>query len=266
MAWYLTQSVYAIADDPGNNRRLYRTDVYLNASGYMAYSGYGGANGGGSVDGQGFSWGGPSAASLNNSSVVINTSDFWIYGDANGYHGDVGASSWFNGGGGYAPGYITASASTSGFNYDRKPDAPSTVSITLNADKSIFVQSNVVSSPAGTATYYIAARSSANGGSTWGAWSGWTTIGGNARSYTYAAGTLTYGLTWQFKMYASNSDGSSAETVSNSPASVFLPAGGRRFDGSNFNPTSIAKRHNGTDFVTLTIAKRHNGTSFVDMT
>jgi hypothetical protein len=239
--------------------------VYLNWDQHQQFSGYS-TRGGGNVDGQNFEFTGPSdGGSTSAGSQIINVTDFWIYGDNNGYHGTVNATAWFDGGGGFAPGYITASASYGGFDWDRKPSAPSTVSITLNADKSIFVQSNVVASPAGTATYYIAYRASADGGATWGSWSGWTTIGANGRSYTYAAGTLTYGLTYQFKMYASNSDGSSGETVSNSPSTVFLPAGGKRFDGSTWNPTSTAKRHNGTDWQTLTIAKRHNGTTWVDL-
>jgi len=160
----------------------------------------------------------------------------------------------------------SASAGTQpALNYDRKPAAPTTVSITLNADKSIFVQSNAVSSPAGTATYYIGQRSSSDGGATWGAWSSYITIPSNGRSYTYTAGSLTFGLTYQFRMYASNSDGSSAATTSNSPASIFLPAGGKRFNGSTWNATGTAQRFDGTTWITLAPAKRFNGTSWVDL-
>lgn len=258
MAWYLTQSVYPISDDPGNNRRLYRTDVYLNASGYNAYAEGWAANGGGYVDGQPFSWTGPSSASLNNSSVVIKTSDHWIYGDANGWHGDVGASAWFDGGGGYAPGYISTSAVTGGFDYDRKPDAPSSVTPTLNADKSITVTSNVVNSPAGTATYYVAYSS--NGGSTW---SSDVTISGNARSYTFAAGTLEFGKTYKFRMKASNTDGTSAYT--STTLDTFLPIGGRKYDGTTWPAMATAKKHDGTNWNTFTIAKRHDGTNWVNL-
>lgn len=149
--------------------------------------------------------------------------------------------------------------------FDRKPAAPSTVSISIGADKSVTVSSNAVSSPASAANYFIQIASSTDG-STWSAWSGEYTIPSQGRFVTYAAGSLTYGLYYKFRMRAGNSDGYSAYTESNNPSSIFLPAGGRRFDGSTFNPTTIAKRHNGTDFVTLTIAKRHNGTSFVDLT
>jgi len=121
LAWYLSQSVYAIQDDAPNNRRLYRTDVSLCASGYNAYGEAYAANGDVSIDGQDLpAWTGPLAVELNNACTLIARRDAWVYGDDNGWHDTVGASSWFNGGGGYAPGYISTSATTGGFQYDRK--------------------------------------------------------------------------------------------------------------------------------------------------
>jgi hypothetical protein len=252
MAWYLTQSVYPISDDPGNNRRLYRTDVYLNASGYNAYGGYN-PSGGGYVDGQYFSWTGPGDASLSNSGQLINRSDFWIYGDANGWHGTVGASAWFDGGGGYAPGYITASASTGGFDWDRRPSTPGSVSALVNSDKTITVTVAAVSSPAGTPTYYCAY--SQNGG-------GYTgTASSTSNVFTFTG--LPRGATYTFAGWAGNSDGSSGTTYS---GSYFLAAGGKRFDGSTFTPLTIARRWSGSGWVDLTIARRWNGTSWVDLT
>lgn len=199
------------------------------------------------------------------SSMTLLDNSVYIGHNANG-SGSVSVSGSFSGNGGFPIGSGSASGTYTMVDFDRKPAAPTTVSIALNADKSITVTSNAVSSPAGTATYYISSRSSSNGGSTWGSWSSYTTIPSNARTYTYSAGSLTYGLTYQFRMYASNSDGSSAATTSNSPSTVFLPAGGKRFDGSTWNPTGTAKRFDGTNWNTLTVAKRFNGTSWVDMT
>lgn len=187
--------------------------------------------------------------------------------DANGFRGAVDTEAYFDGTGPYMPDYLSAGGGTQGaIDYDRKPAAPSTVSVTVNADKSVSVTSNAVTSLAGTATYYVGYRTSSDGGSNFGSWSSYTTIPSNARTYTYTAGSLTYGLTYQFRMYASNSDGSSAATTSNSPSTVFLPAGGKRFDGSTWNPTGTAKRFDGTNWNTLTVAKRFDGTSWVDMT
>ncbi len=180
--------------------------------------------------------------------------------DANGNRGAIDTEAYFDGSGPYMPDYLSAGGGTQGaINYDRKPAAPSTVTPVLNADKSISVTSNAVSSPAGTATYYVAYSS--NGGSTW---SSDITISGNARTYTFAAGSLTYGLTYKFRMKASNSDGTSAYTTTTSD--TFLPAGGKRFDGSTWNATGTAKRFDGTNWITLATAKRFNGTSWADLT
>jgi len=269
MAWGLSlatsQSTNEAANQSTVNATLYLT--WSNANRYSGFTTSGSINIGGNVIGFTGPTSGGSAAQTG--SQVLASHSVTFTHDANGNRGAVGTSGSFDASGTstIAPQNLSTSGTTFGaINYDRKPAAPTTVSITLNADKSIFVQSNAVSSPAGTATYYVASRSSSNGGSTYGAWSSYITIPSNARSYTYNAGTLTYGLTYQFKMYASNSDGSSAETVSNSPASIFLPAGGKRFNGSTWNATGTAQRFDGTNWITLATAKRFDGTNWVDLT
>jgi hypothetical protein len=89
---------------------------------------------------------------------------------------------------------------------------------------------------------------------------------GTAQAMTSQALTLTGltgGATYKFKIYSSNEMGASGLTTS---SSVFIPSGGRRWNGSAFIPTSIAKRWTGTAWVDLTIAKRWNGSSWVDLT
>lgn len=179
--------------------------------------------------------------------------------DANGYRGDVTVEAYFDGTGPYMPDYLSAGGPTQGaINYDRKPAAPTSVTSTLNSDKSITVTSNAVSSPAGTATYYVSYSS--NGGSTW---SSYTTIPSNARTYTYTLGSLPMGLNYRFRMYASNSDGSSAAFTQTSD--VFLPAGGKRYDGSSWGATLTAKRYDGSAWQTLTTAKRYDGSSWINL-
>lgn len=241
----------------GNQSSIYvvgrvSTDQYTSHYGYASYWTV-------RIGGQNFFGTGP---------ANMGTSSSWDFGatatfdhDSNGWRGnvttriEVGITNRFSG--------AVDGVTHTPIDYDRSPAAPTTVTPALNLDKSITVTSNAVSSPAGTATYYVGYRASSDLGATWGGWSSYTTIPANARTYTYAAGTLTYGLTYQFRMYASNSDGSSAAT--STTVNTFLPAGGKRFDGSAWNPTSIAKRFDGTNWNTLTIAKRHNGTGWVDL-
>lgn len=88
----------------------------------------------------------------------------------------------------------------------------------------------------------------------------WTTAAATTGgSYTYTS--LTPGLTYMFRAYATNSTGNSATTST----TVFVPAGGKRFDGSIWTSTSTAKRFDGTNWVDLTIAKRYDGTNWVDL-
>ena len=211
MAWYLTQSLERVAADEANNRSLYRTRVYLNWNQWQQYSGYS-TSGGGSVGGQGFSFTGPSAGgSTSAGSQEIYVGDFWIGHDANGYLGGVGADSWFNGGGGYAPGYISASASAGGADYWRGPATPSPTA-TLNADKTITVTFPAVSSPAGTPTYYVAF--SQDGGPYQNQQSGTGT------SFTFS--NLQAGANFVFRAYAVNSDGTGGTGYT---GSVFVPPG-----------------------------------------
>lgn len=178
--------------------------------------------------------------------------------DANGYRGAVGTAVYFSGSGGYSPGSLGTGGTTYGaIDYDRKPAAPSTVTAVLNADRTITVTSNAVSSPAGTATYYL--QSSSNGGSSW---SSETTISGNARTYTYGVNALAPGGTYLFRMRASNSDGYSGYTNSNS---LFYPSSGKRFDGSTFQQMVTAKRFDGSGWADIATAKRYNGTDWINL-
>jgi hypothetical protein len=82
----------------------------------------------------------------------------------------------------------------------------------------------------------------------------------SGQTYTYTG--LTAGLTYRFRTYAVNATGNSTFTTA---ADLFVPAGGRRYDGTAWNSTATAKRFDGTNWVDLTIAKRFDGTSWVDL-
>lgn len=258
MAWYLTQSVYPISDDPGNNRRLYRTDVYLNATGNMSYSGYS-TYGGGSLAGQGFSYTGPSAVSLSNSGQVVCTFDAWVNGDINGAYGTVGADSWFQGGGGFSPGYLSTSTSTGGFNWDRKPAAVTGTSAVVNANKSVTVSFSGGASPGGspglTSTYHVSY--SQNGGAFTGDYTG------SGSPITISG--LAPGSNYVFRAWATNGSNDGASASSDS-SSVFISSGGKIYNGTAWVPTTTAKIYNGTAWVDLSTAKIYNGTSWVNLT
>jgi hypothetical protein len=203
-------------------------------------------------------------ASTQTGEVAVNSHTVTFNHNPNGERGAVGTSGNIAGPGGPAPGNLTATGPTyPAINYDRKPAAPTTVTATLNVGKSITVESNEVSSPAGTPTYHVAWSSSSDGGATWGDWSAYTAISGNARSFTFTFGTLPPGVTYRFRMFASNSDGNSAATVSGN--TVFLPAGGKRWDGSAWQVTTTAKRWTGSTWTDIQTAKRWSGSAWVDL-
>ena len=79
-------------------------------------------------------------------------------------------------------------------------------------------------------------------------------------SYTYT--NLVAGLTYTFRAYATNSTGNSAARVS---SALFVPAGGKRWDGSAWNSTTTAKRWDGSAWVDLSTAKRWDGSAWVDL-
>lgn len=107
-------------------------------------------------------------------------------------------------------------------------------------------------------SYKVQYRSSSDGGSTWGTWGNEQTL--SSLAYTYTG--LTASLTYQFRVYANNARGSSAATVS---TNVFVPAGGKRYNGSSFISTTTAKRWTGSAWTDLTTAKRWSGSAWVDL-
>jgi hypothetical protein len=181
--------------------------------------------------------------------------------DANGYRGDVGVSVefWVNGTSYHAG---SAGAATQGaVDYDRKPDAPSSVSPVLNADRTMTITSNAVTSYASTAQYYIGWSQSSDGGGTWGAWSSYEALAAT-RTKTYAVNALSPGYTYRWRMYASNSDGSSAATTS---GNLFYPSSGKRTDGTTWSQMLTAKRYDGSSWVDISTAKRYDGSNWVNL-
>lgn len=134
------------------------------------------------------------------------------------------------------------------------PTAPASISATRTA-RNVAVTCTAPSSDGGSAVSGYFVQYSTNGGTSWS-----TAQAMTSQAYTYT--NLTAALTYTFRVYATNAIGNSAATSSNP---LFVPAGGKRWDGTNWVSTTIAKRWDGTTWVDLTIAKRWDGTNWVDL-
>jgi hypothetical protein len=139
------------------------------------------------------------------------------------------------------------------------PTAPGTIAASRTG-RDVTVTAGAAASNGGNtiSAYKVQYRSSSNGGSTWGAWGSEQTL--TSLAYTYTG--LTASLTYQFRVYANNARGSSAATTS---SNLFVPAGGKRYDGAAFVSTTTAKRWTGSAWTDLTIAKRWSGSAWVDL-
>lgn len=209
--------------------------------------------------------------SIDGQSKVLNTQTYYYYppyGDdylgawdfVIGHNADgsrtVGFSATFPTG--IGTGYTAANITLSDF--QRLPTAPTTVTA-VKSGSNVVVTSSDGSTYEGLPIlgYYVSYRSSSNGGSTWGAWSSEQTM--TNKSYTYV--NPTPGLTYQYRVRVNNSEGYSGYRES---STLFLTAGGKRYDGGQFVLTSTAaKRFDGSSFNSFTIAKRFDGSNWVNL-
>jgi hypothetical protein len=89
----------------------------------------------------------------------------------------------------------------------------------------------------------------------------WTTpVVMTAQAYTYSS--LTVAQTYVFRVYAVGDGTNTSYTTS---AGIFVPAGGKRWDGSAWNSASTGKRWDGSAWVDLGTAKRWDGSNWVDL-
>jgi hypothetical protein len=234
-------------DEVGNRSRV-------QTSAYVIISGGGASTSGGTV--QSVTNGVTANDTIGNVSwpngqhIVLNQF-LWIDHNANGELGTINFSTSSSANGW---GSASNSGTLGGFtNYDRKPASPGSVAAVVNADKTVTVTSTAVSSPAGAATYYVS--QSSDSGSSWS-----SPVAMSERTYTFSG--LTLGLDYQFRVYATNSDGTSATTTSDS---YFLPAGGRRLTSEGFVPTQTFKRLTAEGWVDVSTAKRLTAEGWVQL-
>lgn len=210
--------------------------------------------------------GGPSALNTDGSGTDSWTSATYSYTythNDNGERGSVGTSGTFYGQGGYSPpstGVGGTGTTYPAINYDRKPAVPAAPTAVVNSDKTIAVSWSAVSSPAGTATYYIQYAAAVGGGG-YGAWS--SEVSTTNANYTFSG--LGRGVTYKFHVRAANSDGNSGYGADS--AGYFLPAGGKIYEAGAFRLTSFGRKlaADGVTWVDLTTGKKYDGTNWIDL-
>lgn len=140
--------------------------------------------------------------------------------------------------------------------YTRTPGAPASCTVSVSGRNATVTSglADVTDKPA--ITSYQVERTN-NDGSTW---SGTVLTMDGSRQYVYSS--LDGGKYYKFRTRGVNSEGAGAWTES---SSTFIPAGGRRWTGTEWLPTTIAKRWDGSAWVDLTIAKRWDGSAWVDL-
>lgn len=194
----------------------------------------------------------------NSGTVRVASQSHTFTHDANGYRGSC--TTWADISGDIT-GYMSAGGPTQpAIDYDRKPATPTSLSASLNSNKTVTLTSNAVSSPAGTATYRFEYAYSTDNGASWSGWSTESTTESNTITLN-----LTYGRLYQFRVRVSNSDGYSNYYQPGS--TLFVPAGGKIWNGSTFINATTSKIHKGGGvWNTVTLAKRHTGSNvWVDL-
>lgn len=162
--------------------------------------------------------------------------------------------------------WSASSEGASGFTYSSTlnmptvPSSPSSISVT--AVSGLDVSLSYANSPSDggepITSYSMQYQTSADDGATWGAWTGTVTVSGNSNTFT----SLTPGLLYRFRVYSTNVVGNSEPAVS---SSVFVAAGGRRWDGSQWVLTTIARRWNGSQWVNISVSRRWDGSDWITL-
>lgn len=175
---------------------------------------------------------------------LIGTWDRWVGHDAAGGGScgySVNSSASYGGSAGSGTGYAGMT------NFDFTPTAPTTVTATMNPDKSVTVTTHGSTAIWGGVHEYQIEVTTANQQ----AWSG------DIRSGTAITWSgLQPGATYGFRARARSNEGWGPWAES---TPVFVPSGGRRWDGNGFIPTQIFKRFDGNGFVTCQTVKRWDG-------
>jgi hypothetical protein len=237
-----------VGTDESNNRSLVLVRAYIDFSGSSASSS------GGSGSTTAGSWSrGFTSFSGGGSIEVYNSGNFYVA------HNADGSGSYSFSGSASMSGWGTASTGTGTLtlsDFTRTPLAPASCTVSVSGRNATVTSGTSDATGRPAVTSYQVERTN-NDGSTW---SGSVYTMDGSRQYVYSS--LDGGKYYKFRTRAVNSEGAGAWTES---SSTFIPAGGRRWDGSAWSPTTIAKRWDGSAWVDLTIAKRWDGSAWVDL-
>lgn len=234
--------------DEANNRSLVRVRAYIDFSGTSASS----SGGSGSTTAGSWSRGFTSFSGAG-SVEVFAPGDFYVNHNADG-----SGSYTFNGSASMS-GWGSASTNTPTLtltDFTRTPAAPASCTVTVSG-RDATVTSGIADAGGKPAVSSYQVERTTNDGSTW-AGTQYTMDG--SRQYVFTG--LDGGKYYKFRTRGVNSEGAGAWTES---ASTFIPAGGRRWTGTEWLPTTIAKRWDGSAWVDLTIAKRWDGSAWIDL-
>jgi hypothetical protein len=151
------------------------------------------------------------------------------------------------------------------------PSAPGTPTVSSKVGRTLTLNSTRGSADYGNSISEYRIQLSTDDGSTWKGWDNTSKsfTANNTYNVLDGSGNFTYSLltpalTYKWRVYAINSIGTGdAATMS---SGTFVGAGGKRFDGTSWQPTATSKRFDGTNWVDFTTAKRFDGTNWVDLT
>lgn len=137
------------------------------------------------------------------------------------------------------------------------PTMPQALTITSNASLTISGSYTGSASDGGeTISSYSMQYRTSSDGSSWGSWTGTKTVSGGAWSFS----SLTPATYYQFRIYANNSEGSSAARTT---STAYVPAGGKVWNGSAW-VARTRKMWTGSAWK-IVIRKRWNGSSWSQM-
>jgi hypothetical protein len=228
------------AEEVATNIALNQSTVRVKA--FIQFTGGSASSSGGSGVAAGAGWSRGFTSFSGAGTIEVLSSDTTVSHSADGsgsysFSGTASMSGW----GSAATGTGTLTLS----NFDFTPSTPTSFAASYVAGTGVILTWGASTSYITPVTYYHSYRSSSDGGLTWGSWSSDTLT----TSLTATYGSLTPGLTYQFRIRAYNGqDNSSAYATSNN---VFLT-------GIDWALTvSAFKRYTGSTWTNVTTAKQY---------